>query len=84
MLDILTDNFGEWSSGFWVTVRLVAISFVIAMTVGTVVAALRVAPSPWMQRAGGVYGIKGSFLFGSLREHPRFRALLRKMNLGDE
>jgi serine/threonine-protein kinase len=35
------------------------------------------------ERAGGVYGIKGSFLFASLRDHPRFRALLEKMNLGD-
>ena len=40
----------------------------------------------WLERAyeehtGGVYGIKGSFLFTSLRSHPRFTALLRKMNL---
>ena len=34
------------------------------------------------ERAGGVYGIKGSFLFASLRSHPRFEALLKKMNLG--
>ena len=34
------------------------------------------------ERAGGVYGIKGSFLFTTLRSHPRFKALLRKMNLG--
>jgi adenylate cyclase len=33
------------------------------------------------QRAGAVYGIKGSFLFAPLRGHPRFTALLRKMNL---
>jgi len=33
------------------------------------------------QRAGSVYGIKGSFLFTNLRGHPRFVALLRKMNL---
>jgi hypothetical protein len=33
------------------------------------------------QRAGAVFGIKGSFLFTSLRGHPRFQALLRKMNL---
>ena len=33
------------------------------------------------QRAGGVYGIKGSFLFVPLRSHPRFTGLLRKMNL---
>ena len=35
------------------------------------------------ERAGGVYGIKGSFLFAPLRDHPRFRMLLDKMNLGD-
>ena len=33
------------------------------------------------ERAGGVYGIKGSFLFTALRGHPRFKALLRAMNL---
>jgi hypothetical protein len=33
------------------------------------------------ERAGNVYGVKGSFLFTALRSHPRFRALLRKMNL---
>ncbi len=33
------------------------------------------------QRAGAVFGIKGSFLFTSLRGHPRFQQLLRKMNL---
>ena len=33
------------------------------------------------ERAGGVYGIKGSFLFATLRAHPRFLALLGKMNL---
>jgi len=33
------------------------------------------------QRSGGVYGVKGSFLFATLRSHPRFAALLRKMHL---
>jgi hypothetical protein len=33
------------------------------------------------QHAGGVYGIKGSYLFAPLRGHPRFQALLRRMNL---
>jgi serine/threonine-protein kinase len=33
------------------------------------------------QRAGAVFGIRGSFLFAPLRGHPRFTALLRKMNL---
>jgi len=35
------------------------------------------------QRAGGIFGIKGSFLFAHLRQHPRFQALLRKMKLAD-
>ena len=33
------------------------------------------------ERAGPAYSIKGSFLFAPLRAHPRFRALLRQMNL---
>jgi len=40
----------------------------------------------WLERAvaertGPAYGIKGSFLLAPLRGHPRFRALLKKMNL---
>ena len=35
----------------------------------------------YAERAGAIYGIKGSFLFRDLRDHPRFRALLAKMNL---
>ena len=33
------------------------------------------------ERGGAMYGIKGSFLFTPLRSHPRFTALLRKLNL---
>ena len=33
------------------------------------------------ERAGAMYGIKGSFLLAPLRSHPRFKALLKKMNL---
>jgi His/Glu/Gln/Arg/opine family amino acid ABC transporter permease subunit len=55
LFDVLTDNFGELSTGFWVTVRLVGIAFVIAMVVGTLVAALRIAPNKWLQRLGGIY-----------------------------
>ncbi len=33
------------------------------------------------ERAGSVYGIKGSFLFAPLRSHPRFQVLLAKINL---
>jgi His/Glu/Gln/Arg/opine family amino acid ABC transporter permease subunit len=53
--DTLTDNFDEYVSGFWTTVELVVVSFVIAMAVGTLVAAFRVAPNPWLQRIGGIY-----------------------------
>jgi putative glutamine transport system permease protein len=52
---VLTDHSDEFLSGFWVTVRLVVFSFAIAMIVGTLVAALRIAPSKWLQRLGGVY-----------------------------
>jgi adenylate cyclase len=33
------------------------------------------------ERGGGLYGIKGSFLFRDLHSHPRFQALLGRMNL---
>jgi serine/threonine protein kinase/tetratricopeptide (TPR) repeat protein len=33
------------------------------------------------ERSGGVWGMKGSFLLTPLRSHPRFKALLRKINL---
>jgi serine/threonine protein kinase/Tfp pilus assembly protein PilF len=33
------------------------------------------------RRSGAIYGIKGSFLFRELHGHPRFEALLRRMNL---
>jgi len=35
----------------------------------------------YAERAGSIYGIKGSFLFTPLHSHPRFTALLKKMNL---
>jgi glutamate transport system permease protein len=55
LIDVLTDHFSEFSSGFGVTVRIVVISFAIAIVVGTLVAALRIAPSAWLQRLGGIY-----------------------------
>ena len=55
LISVLTDNLDEFLSGFWVTVRLVVFSFVIAMVVGTLVAALRIAPNKVLQRLGGVY-----------------------------
>jgi aspartate/glutamate/glutamine transport system permease protein len=53
--EVLTEHFSELSSGFWVTVRLVAISFVIAIAVGTLVAAFRVAPLKPLNWIGGVF-----------------------------
>jgi glutamate transport system permease protein len=55
VLDVLTDNFDAFASGLWVTTRLVVASFVIALVLGTIVAALRVAPSRWLQRLGALY-----------------------------
>lgn len=52
---VLTRHFPELRAGFFTTLRLVAIAFVIAMVVGTVVAALRVAPNRWLKRLGGIY-----------------------------
>jgi aspartate/glutamate/glutamine transport system permease protein len=53
--EVITDHFPEFSSGFWVTVRLVAVSFAIAMVVGTAVAALRIAPLKPLNWLGGLF-----------------------------
>ena len=54
-VELLTENYSALASGFWVTCRLVVGAFVLAAVVGTLVAALRIAPSKWLQRVGGVY-----------------------------
>ena len=55
LFTFLEEHWDEYVSGFSVTVRLVAVSFAVALVVGTLVAALRVAPSAWLQRLGAVY-----------------------------
>ena len=55
LLNALTDHWSEFRTGFWVTVRLVVVAFAIAMGVGTLVAAFRIAPVKWLQRIGGIY-----------------------------
>lgn len=55
MLEVLSDHFGQFSSGLWVTIRLVLASFVVALVLGTLVAALRVSPSRPLQKLGTVY-----------------------------
>ena len=53
--NVLADHFSEFSTGFWVTVRIVVISFVIAMVVGTLVATMRIAPVKPLNWVGGVF-----------------------------
>jgi glutamate transport system permease protein len=53
--EVLSEHLPEFSSGLWVTFRLVAVAFVIAMVVGTLIAALRVAPLRWLNRVGLIY-----------------------------
>jgi len=55
VLDVLTENLDAFASGLWVTTRLVLASFVLALVLGTVVAALRIAPGRWLQRLGALY-----------------------------
>jgi len=55
LFDVLTEYWPEFRSGFWVTCRLVLFSFFVAIAVGTLVAAFRIAPNKWLQRFGGIY-----------------------------
>ena len=52
---VLKSGFPELASGFLVTLQLVAISFVVAVVVGTLVAALRTAPVKPLNWLGTVY-----------------------------
>lgn len=53
--EIIQRFYPEFLAGFWVTCRVVAVSFMIAMVVGTFIAALRVAPSKPLNWIGGFY-----------------------------
>lgn len=55
MIEVLTENFDDFASGTWVTLRLVVASFVVALVLGTAVAALRVQPKRPLQRVATVY-----------------------------
>lgn len=55
MIDVLTENFDGFSSGLWVTTRLVVASFVVSVVLGTIVAAGRVQPRKSVQRLATVY-----------------------------
>ena len=49
---------------------------------GEAAAAMDCLEQAFERRSGAIHGIKGSFLFRNLRDHPRFVSLLRRMNLG--
>jgi putative glutamine transport system permease protein len=53
--EVLQEHFPEFVSGLWVTTRLVVGAFLIAMAVGTLVAAMRIAPVRWLNWLGGIY-----------------------------
>lgn len=53
--EVLVRHFPDFASGFVITCKLVAISFAIAMVVGTLVAALRIAPVLPLRWLGGLY-----------------------------
>jgi His/Glu/Gln/Arg/opine family amino acid ABC transporter permease subunit len=53
--EVLVRHFPEFRAGFFVTCKFVAVSFLIAMVVGTFIAALRVMPVKLLQRIGTVY-----------------------------
>ena len=55
MIEVLTDNLADFASGLWVTTRLVAGSFVLALVLGTLIAALRVQPVKPLQWLAAVY-----------------------------
>ena len=53
--EVLVRHFPDFRSGFLVTLKLVAISLGIALVVGTIVGALRAAPTRWARWLGGLY-----------------------------
>lgn len=52
---VLENNFPEYLSGFLLTCRIVAVSFLIAMGVGLLVGAMRAAPNKTLNRLGLIY-----------------------------
>jgi aspartate/glutamate/glutamine transport system permease protein len=52
---VVTDNFPQFASGLWMTLRVVLVSLAIALGMGTLVAAFRVAPTRPLRWLGGFY-----------------------------
>ena len=55
MFEVLDNHFDDFASGLGVTVRLVLAAFVVAMVLGTAIAAMRISPSRTVQRLATVY-----------------------------
>jgi His/Glu/Gln/Arg/opine family amino acid ABC transporter permease subunit len=53
--DLLSNHFPQFRSGFFITLQLVGVSFVIAMAVGTLIAAFRVSPVRPLRAIGTIY-----------------------------
>lgn len=52
---VLTDNFPQFASGLWMTLRVVLVALAIALGMGTLIAAFRVAPTRPLRWVGGFY-----------------------------
>ena len=61
--------------------RLHTLTGWIFVTLGRTAEGLAALERALEDRSGAIYGIKGSYLFAGLRDHPRFQVLLRRMNL---
>jgi His/Glu/Gln/Arg/opine family amino acid ABC transporter permease subunit len=53
--EVLTNHFPQFRSGFFMTLKIISVSFLVAMVVGTVIAAFRVAPSRLLRAIGTTY-----------------------------
>ena len=54
-MDAVRDNLGTYREGFVTTLELSALSSVLALLLGTLLAAMRVSPVPTMRAAGATY-----------------------------
>ena len=54
-MNVVVDNLDLFGSGLWCTLRLTAVSFALALLVGTVVATARVSPAAPLRAAGLLY-----------------------------
>jgi glutamate transport system permease protein len=55
MLSVLTDNLDLFRDGFWTTIKLFLVAGVLCLTLGTLLAACRVAPVPALRALGTGY-----------------------------